>query len=124
MQIFAKQIALSINPANLVALATGGQSSTDTIPELKGYDVKNIGNDPKMLDASSQKLIDSQGREFNASHAFGALPDAAKVFLENVNPGNSVKDAPLVFDVPKDVKLDSIELHDSMFSGGVKVSLK
>ena len=45
MQIFAKQIALSINPANLVALATGGQSSTDTIPELKGYDVKNIGND-------------------------------------------------------------------------------
>ena len=36
MQIFAKQIALSINPANLVALATGGQSSTDTIPELKG----------------------------------------------------------------------------------------
>lgn len=87
-------------------------------------DVKNIGNDPKMLDASSQKLIDSQGREFNTSHAFGALPDAAKVFLENVNPGNSVKDAPLVFDVPKDVKIDSIELHDSPFSGGVKISLK
>ncbi len=45
MQIFAKQIALSINPANLVALAIGGQNSTDTIPELKGYDIKNIGND-------------------------------------------------------------------------------
>ena len=45
MQIFAKSLSLSINPANLVALATGGQNSTDTIPELKGYDVKNIGND-------------------------------------------------------------------------------
>lgn len=45
MQVFAKQIALSINPANLIALAIGGQQSTDSIPELKGYDVKNIGND-------------------------------------------------------------------------------
>lgn len=87
-------------------------------------DVKNIGNEPKMLDASSQKLTDTQGRQFNTSHAFGALPDASKVFLENINPGNSVNDAPLLFDVPKDVKIDSIELHDSPFSGGVKVSLK
>ena len=45
MQVFTKQISMSINPANLVALANGGQQDTAAIAELKGYDVKNIGND-------------------------------------------------------------------------------
>lgn len=87
-------------------------------------DVKNIGDEPAMLDASSQTLYDAQGRKFQAVTEFGALPDAGKVFLKNINPGNTVTDAPLLFDVPKDVTLDHIELHDSMFSGGASVSLK
>ncbi len=87
-------------------------------------DVTNIGDQAKTLEATSQKLIDSKGREFNTSHEFFALPDANKAFLENINPGNTVKQAPLLFDVPKDVELATLELHDSMFSGGVKVSLK
>ena len=44
MQIFAKSLSLTINPENLVTLANG-VNNKDTIPELKGYDVKNIGND-------------------------------------------------------------------------------
>ena len=44
MQVFAKSLSLSINPENLVTLANG-VNNKDTIPELKGYDVKNIGND-------------------------------------------------------------------------------
>jgi hypothetical protein len=43
-------------------------------------------------------------------------------FLEDINPGNEVK-GKLIFDVPKPTKLTAIELHDSMFSGGVKVAL-
>lgn len=91
---------------------------------LVRVDVKNIGDEPAMLDATSQTLFDSQGRKFQAVTEFGALPDAQKVFLENINPGNTVSDAPLLFDVPKDAAIDRIELHDSMFSGGVSVSLK
>ncbi|WP_344936039.1 hypothetical protein [Actinoplanes nipponensis] len=29
----------------------------------------------------------------------------------------------LIFDVPKSTQLTAMELHDSMFSGGVKISL-
>ena len=44
MQNFAKPLSLTINPENLVTLANG-VNNKDTIPELKGYDVMNIGND-------------------------------------------------------------------------------
>ena len=44
MQNFAKSLSLTINPENLVTLANG-VNNKDTIPELTGYDVKNIGND-------------------------------------------------------------------------------
>jgi hypothetical protein len=42
------------------------------------------------------------------------------VFLKEINPGNSVKGT-LVFDMPKDAKPATIEMHDSRFSGGVVV---
>ena len=44
MQVFAKSLSLTINPENLVSLANG-VNNKENIPELKGYDVKNIGND-------------------------------------------------------------------------------
>ena len=46
-----------------------------------------------------------------------------KTFLEDINPGNSVVGT-VVFDVPKGTKVTELELHDSAFSGGVKVALK
>lgn len=45
-----------------------------------------------------------------------------EVFLNEINPGNTVKGV-LVFDMPKGTTPASIELHDSMLSGGVTVSL-
>ncbi len=44
------------------------------------------------------------------------------MFLNEINPGNTVKGM-LVFDMPKDAKPTSIELHDSPFSGGVTLRL-
>lgn len=85
--------------------------------------VTNIGNEAAMLDSSSQKLINASGQEFSASSAIFALPDATKAFVENINPGNAVTGAPLLFDVAPGTQLGSIELHDSMFSGGVSVNL-
>ena len=46
----------------------------------------------------------------------------SNAFLNNINPGNLVKGI-LLFDVPKTFKLKAIELHDSVFSGGVTVAL-
>lgn len=86
--------------------------------------VTNIGDEAQMLDSSSQKLFNEAGQEFSPSSAMFSLEDAQKAFLENINPGNSVTGAPLLFDVAPGTVLDSIELHDSMFSGGTTVSLK
>lgn len=86
--------------------------------------VTNIGDEAQTLDATGQVLINDKGQELEASSAYFVLEDADKFFLENINPGNTVTGAPLLFDVAPGTVLDSIELHDSFFSGGVKVSLK
>lgn len=85
--------------------------------------VKNIGDEAQMFTDSAQKLIDAKGRTFDAdSGAAIWLPDS-NAFLENINPGNSVNGI-LVFDVPESLTLKAVELHDSIFSAGVTVSLK
>jgi hypothetical protein len=65
----------------------------------------------------------AQGREFTADPAAAMMnvPDSES-FLTTINPGNSVNGV-LVFAVPEGVAPASIELHDSMFSSGVLVSL-
>jgi Domain of unknown function (DUF4352) len=86
--------------------------------------VSNIGDEAQMLDNGGQVLYDSEGRKHETSSALFSLEGADKAFLENINPGNSIEDVPLLFDVPQETKLDRIELHDSLFSGGVAVSLQ
>lgn len=86
-------------------------------------DVTNIGDVAQMLDSSSQVLFNDTGQEFSPSSAIFVLEDAQKAFLENINPGNRIAGAPLLFDIPPGTVLASIELHDSPFSGGVSVSL-
>jgi hypothetical protein len=46
-----------------------------------------------------------------------------QAFLDTINPGNSVT-GDIVFDVPKTTTPIIAELHDSAFSGGVKVNLQ
>lgn len=85
--------------------------------------VKNIGKEAQMFDGSSQKATDAKGTEFsNDGAAEMYANEDTSTFLNEINPGNSSK-GHLVFDVPKSTKLTGLELHDSPFSGGVKVSL-
>jgi len=84
--------------------------------------VTNIGDRAQMFDGSSQKLLDSAGREHSADSSAAIYLGDANSFLTDVNPGNSVEGT-VVFDVPADAVPTSIELHDSMFSGGAEVSL-
>lgn len=85
--------------------------------------VKNIGNEPRMFDASSQYAYNAAGQKYNADTAAGLyLKDAGNAFLENINPGNAVAGT-LVYDIPGDAAIKRLELHDSAFSGGVAVTL-
>ncbi len=84
--------------------------------------VTNIGTEAQYFDGSSQKLLDSAGREFSSDSSAAIYLDESNSFLNQINPGNSV-DGIVVFDVPADAVLVSAELHDSMFSGGVSVAL-
>ncbi|NVI92872.1 DUF4352 domain-containing protein [Actinomadura sp. BRA 177] len=85
--------------------------------------VKNIGDEARTFTNGNQTLIDTKGREFDADPEASLWTDKeSKSFLQQINPGNSVKGR-LIYDVPRGTKLKAIELHDSMWSGGVTVPL-
>ncbi|MFT4199720.1 DUF4352 domain-containing protein [Gordonia sp. (in: high G+C Gram-positive bacteria)] len=86
--------------------------------------VKNIGDKKQSFDPSSQKLVDQQGREHGTdTTAQLALGGSDIPIWDDINPGNEVN-VKLVFDIPKNAVPSALELHDSMFSNGSKVSLK
>lgn len=84
--------------------------------------VTNIGDEAQTLSGSSQKARDSKGREYSVDTEAAIYLKDSNTLLEQINPGNTVKGT-IVFDVPKGTSLTEIELHDSPFSGGVKVTL-
>ncbi|WP_327035620.1 DUF4352 domain-containing protein [Micromonospora ureilytica] len=85
--------------------------------------VKNIGKEAQMFDGSSQKAYAADGTEYSADTGAAIYANKnAETFLNDINPGNQVNGV-VVFDIPKNVKITKLELHDSMFSGGVDVSL-
>lgn len=91
---------------------------------LLNVTVKNIGDEKQSLFSANQILLDGANKEYSADDTatMYAAPDGSSWFSD-INPGNSV-DGSIVFDVPKDVTPTVAELHDSSFSGGVKVSLQ
>ncbi|MEN3538103.1 DUF4352 domain-containing protein [Microbispora sp. ZYX-F-249] len=85
--------------------------------------VKNIGDEAQTFSDYAQKLIDTKGRTFDADTGAAIWLQDSNAFLEKINPGNSVKGF-LLFDVPKNLAIKAVELHDSAWSGGVTVSLR
>jgi hypothetical protein len=84
--------------------------------------VANHGSEAQTFSGDEQKLL-SGGREYSAdTEAAVYLPDAESLWTD-INPGNTVKGI-IIFDVPKSATPTAIVLHDSFFSGGVKVALK
>ena len=85
--------------------------------------VENIGDRARTFTFHNQTLIDTKDREFEADpEASLWTTEDSKSFLQQINPGNSVK-GQLIYDIPRGTKLKAIELHDSMWSGGVTVPL-
>lgn len=91
---------------------------------LLNMTVKNVGDQAQTFDSSNQYLFDASGAKYSADSqaSLYANPENS-TFLNQINPGNSVTGA-IVFDVPKDKTPITAELHDSIFSGGVKVALQ
>lgn len=87
--------------------------------------VKNIGNEQQGFFSSNQKLLDASKKTYGSDDTATSysVPTSQETTWTQINPGNSV-DASVVFDIPKDVKPSTAELHDSAFSGGTKVSLQ
>jgi len=85
--------------------------------------VTNIGYEARTLTATDQFVVNDRGQRFATSSAISALSGAEKIFREKINPGHTVKDAPLLFDIPLGANINSLEVHDSLASTGVKVKL-
>lgn len=84
--------------------------------------VANIGTEAQYFSDGAQKAFDAQGREFSADSAAGVYLEGNDTLLNQINPGNTVTGT-VVFDVPADAALTRLELHDSLFSGGVEVAV-
>lgn len=90
---------------------------------LMTLSVKNIGNEAQYFSESDQKLLNAEGQQFSPdSEATIYYANNDDIWLAQINPGNSVEGT-LVFDVPADVTVTQAQLHDSAFSGGIKVNL-
>lgn len=91
---------------------------------LLSVTVKNIGNEAQSLFSANQKLLNNQGQQYAADDvATTYAAPQGNTWYSNINPGNSVEGV-IVFDIPKDQAPTVAELHDSAYSGGVKVSLQ
>lgn len=87
--------------------------------------VKNVGDEAQTFDAGSQKGITSAGATVDADGTASMYAnDDGNSFLEEINPGNSLKDIVVVYDIAEDQTLEAVELHDSFMSDGVVVALK
>jgi len=87
---------------------------------LVSVKVENIGHKPQVLLSSAQHAY-AGGSRYDTSGSELYLADA-NTFFQPINPGNVVNGT-LLFDVPRGTRLDTIELHDSLLSGGVRVAL-
>lgn len=90
---------------------------------LVSVTVANIGDAAQSFFGDNATLVDTQGREHSADSSAAIYLESSESFFTEINPGNTV-DAVVVFDIPADAVPAALELHDSLFSGGVTVTLQ
>ena len=110
-------------PSKTLTDRLGATETAEGAYVIVRVNVANIGGEARTLTATEQFLLDDNGQRFGTSSANSSLAGAETIFLGKINPGHTVKDAPLLFDVPAGTTIASIELHGSLSSTGVKVRL-
>jgi hypothetical protein len=84
--------------------------------------VTNIGKEAQSADCQCQLLVNDRGEKFKPSPMILATKDALK-FVRRIEPGTTVKDIVVLFDVAAGTKVVNVELHDSASTLGAKVRL-
>jgi len=85
-------------------------------------DVTNNGKAAKRLDSSCQFLVNGSGQQLAPSPAILSTKDALK-FVQWLNPGDTVKNTLVLFDVAPGTEALNVDLHQSPSSAGVMVKL-
>ncbi|MGK5170480.1 DUF4352 domain-containing protein [Geodermatophilus sp. CPCC 205761] len=85
--------------------------------------ITNIGDEAQSFLGGNATLFNAQGQEFSSDSEAAIYLDDSSSLYEEINPGNTLS-SKVVFDVPAGTVPSSIELHDSMLSGGVTVNLQ
>jgi hypothetical protein len=90
---------------------------------IVGIGVKNTGNLPALFVTDEQWAIAADGSRHHANATAGVVANhGLAVWVNVVTPGDTVA-GKLVFDIPANTTLDSLELHDSGLSGGARVTV-
>jgi hypothetical protein len=129
-------IGKSVRDGKFAFVVTSIQKSSRTITDRLGatetaqgvfviirIDVTNIGDQARTLNATDQYVVNDKGQRFATSSAISSVNGAETILVEKINPGRTVTNAPLLFDVPAGTTIASIELHDALSSTGAKVRL-
>lgn len=85
--------------------------------------VTNIGNEAQGFFGDNAKITNAGGQEFSADTSAAIyMSENSDAMYAEINPGNTIT-TDVVFDVPVGTDIDKLELHDSLFSGGIKVQM-
>jgi hypothetical protein len=84
--------------------------------------VKNVGNKGQTFYDLYQKLIDSSGRQYDASNTADIYLNTDGRLAPDINPGISVQ-VKVAYDVPPGTVPSQLQLHDSDSSAGATVPL-
>jgi hypothetical protein len=85
-------------------------------------DVTNVSKTAQRLGCSCHYLFTDEGHRLSPSASILSTKDALK-YVSWINPGDTVKNASVLFDVAAGAKVFSVELHDSIASRGALVKL-
>jgi hypothetical protein len=89
-----------------------------------GLTVRNIADRPQYFLGKAQKAVGGDGTGYRDDEIAAVYANHdTQTFLRKIDPGEQVA-GNVVFDVPKATTLTTIELHDSLLSGGVRVALR
>lgn len=84
--------------------------------------VTNIGKAARSADCGCQLLVNDKGQKLKPSPAILSTKNALK-FVSLIEPGTTVNDVLMLFDVAPGTRVANIELHDSSSTQGAKVNL-
>jgi len=92
--------------------------------DLRDHDRSQRRYKPQSFSVGNQKLIDSAGRQYGPDMSYAvALNPSFVVTVNDVNPGFAVGTVKVPFGVPVGTQVAAVEVHDSAFSGGARVSV-